>query len=284
MSKQSVRFFRVSALPTSGYVTGGVYFVTTENKIYLRTSSGWEAYAGKVAEKAETAETAETAEVAERLAGVVESGGDDPVVIEDSAGRETLTVAYDSNASTYFGANVTLRKYGYNTQDTPTYDERRMELCGRGILIKTVNGGVATERVRIEDAGIYIGSQIVAIASDVEERINAAYLSVYSGSSTTAVNLVAQYGTHRQIVSLTSGDRPFNLPASPRDGETFVFMKIQTGGTVTINGNGKNIFLCNSGSTAESATISSSVRRRVTLVYSSSLSQWLLMADDFLSI
>lgn len=276
-----VRFFRVSALPSSGYAVGGLYFVTPEQKIYLRTSTGWEEYSGKVPERVETAG------VAERLAGVVESGGDDPVVIEDPDGRETLTVTYDSNASVYYGANVILRKYN---NGAGSYDERRMELCGRGVLISTVDADDVEHRINIEAGGILIQSGSITINGDtvptystVQSMVNADTPLVYSSASSSAITLSTS-SRHRLIVSLTSGNITFNLPAYPRDGETFVFMKIQTGGTVTINGNGKSIFLCASGTEAESATMSSSIRRRATLLYSSSRSQWLLMADDFLGI
>ncbi len=40
----NIKFHRVSALPTSGYATGELYFVTSKNTIYLRTDDGWEIY------------------------------------------------------------------------------------------------------------------------------------------------------------------------------------------------------------------------------------------------
>lgn len=46
MSDTNIKFYRVSTLPESGFVVGGVYFVTSESKIYVRTAYGWEAYAG----------------------------------------------------------------------------------------------------------------------------------------------------------------------------------------------------------------------------------------------
>ncbi len=40
------KFKKVKTLPTSGYSTGDIYFVSSEKKIYIRTESGWEDYGG----------------------------------------------------------------------------------------------------------------------------------------------------------------------------------------------------------------------------------------------
>lgn len=44
MATPNERLHRVNTLPTSGYEVGGVYFVRSEGKIYIRTESGWECY------------------------------------------------------------------------------------------------------------------------------------------------------------------------------------------------------------------------------------------------
>ena len=48
MSDTNIKFFKVQTLPTSGYVVGGVYFCKADKKAYIRTSTGWEDYAGIV--------------------------------------------------------------------------------------------------------------------------------------------------------------------------------------------------------------------------------------------
>lgn len=56
MATPNERLHRVNTLPTSGYEVGGVYFVRSEGKIYIRTESGWECF-----DKASEATSADTA-------------------------------------------------------------------------------------------------------------------------------------------------------------------------------------------------------------------------------
>lgn len=56
MATPNERLHRVNTLPTSGYEVGGVYFVRSEGKIYIRTESGWECF-----DKASHATSADTA-------------------------------------------------------------------------------------------------------------------------------------------------------------------------------------------------------------------------------
>lgn len=48
MSDTNIKFYKVASLPTSGYVVGGVYFCKADKKTYIRTSTGWEDFAGVV--------------------------------------------------------------------------------------------------------------------------------------------------------------------------------------------------------------------------------------------
>lgn len=54
MDSKELKFFRVATLPTSNYVVGGIYFVTSEKKIYIRTDTGWESYSNSSGDGGDT--------------------------------------------------------------------------------------------------------------------------------------------------------------------------------------------------------------------------------------
>ena len=101
-------------------------------------------------------------------------------------------------------------------------------------------------------------------------------------SNTSGVTSLSSTDKHKILCYATSGTRQYNLPTNPIDGETFVFLKVTTGHSITITGN-SNILDCSTGNSVTAKTIGSSTRRRITITYSSTASKWILMADDFLS-
>ncbi len=193
MADTNIRFYRVSTLPTSGYVTGGVYFVSSENKIYVRTDSGWEAYG---------------------------ASGD-----------------------------------------------------GSGSYVPLS---------RVTDSVVY-GSTGIPTGDAVWKAIHSETPSAVSSSSTSMVYLYAS-SAHKHIINLTSGSRYYRLPSSPTDGETFEFIKPKAGCTVYISSAPSNIYNCHTFKTVLSVTLSSANKCRVTVIYSSTMAQWVFMQDEFMRV
>lgn len=104
-------------------------------------------------------------------------------------------------------------------------------------------------------------------------------------TATSGVTILSSTDKHKILCYADSGTQQYNLPSSPVDGETFLFLKVKSGHTITIqSGTGnQNIYDCSSGNSVVSKTIASSTKRKITVTYSSTVGKWFLMADDFLS-
>ena len=104
-------------------------------------------------------------------------------------------------------------------------------------------------------------------------------------TATSGVTTLSSTDKHKILCYAASGTQQYNLPASPVDGETFMFLKVKSGHTITIqSGTGNsNVYDCSSGNSVTSKTVASSTRRKITVTYSSNAAKWFLMADDFLS-
>ena len=104
-------------------------------------------------------------------------------------------------------------------------------------------------------------------------------------TATSGVTTLSSTDKHKILCYADSGTQQYNLPSSPVDGETFLFLKVKSGHTITIqSGTGnENIYDCSSGSSVVSKTIATSTKRKITATYSSTVGKWFLMADDFLS-
>lgn len=104
-------------------------------------------------------------------------------------------------------------------------------------------------------------------------------------TATSGVTILSSTDKHKILCYTDSGTQQYKLPSSPVDGETFLFLKVKSGHTITIqSGTGnQNIYDCFSGNSDVSKTIVSSTKRKITVTYSSTVGKWFLMADDFLS-
>lgn len=104
-------------------------------------------------------------------------------------------------------------------------------------------------------------------------------------TATSGVTTLSSTDKHKILCYAASGTQQYNLPPSPVDGETFLFLKVKSGHTIIIHsGTGnQNIYDCSSGNSVVSKTIASSTKRKITVTYSSTVGKWFLMADDFLS-
>lgn len=104
-------------------------------------------------------------------------------------------------------------------------------------------------------------------------------------TATSGVTILSSTDKHKILCYANSGTQQYNLPSSPVDGETFLFLKVKSGHTITIqSGTGNsNVYDCSSGNSVTSKTVASSTRRKITVTYSSNAAKWFLMADDFLS-
>ncbi len=104
-------------------------------------------------------------------------------------------------------------------------------------------------------------------------------------TATSGVTTLSSTSKHKILCYADSGTQQYNLPTSPVDGETFMFLKVKSGHTIIIqSGTGNaNVYDCSSGNSVISKTVASSTRRKITVTYSSSAAKWFLMADDFLS-
>ena len=124
----------------------------------------------------------------------------------------------------------------------------------------------------------------VAVQSDaVWKAIHAEPMTV--NTATSGVTSLTLSSNHKILCNVTSGTQQYNLPASPLDGETFTFLKVNSGHTLVIqSGTGNsNVFDCASGTSNISKTIGSTTKRKITVTYSSSAGKWFVMCDDFLS-
>lgn len=104
-------------------------------------------------------------------------------------------------------------------------------------------------------------------------------------TATSGVTTLSSTDKHKILCYADSGTQQYNLPSSPVDGETFLFLKVKSGHTITIqSGTGnENIYDCSSGNSVVSKTIASSTNSKITVTYSSTVGKWFLMADDFIS-
>ena len=104
-------------------------------------------------------------------------------------------------------------------------------------------------------------------------------------TATSGVTTLSSTDKHKILCYADSGTQQYNLPSSPVDGETFLFLKVKGGHAITIqSGTGnQNIYDCSNGSSVVSKTIGTSTKRKITVTYSSTVGKWFLMADDFLS-
>lgn len=104
-------------------------------------------------------------------------------------------------------------------------------------------------------------------------------------TATSGVTTLSSTDKHKILCYADSGTQQYNLPTSPVDGETFLFLKVKSGHTITIqSGTGnENIYDCSSGNSVVSKTIATSTKSKITVTYSSTVDKWLLMADDFIS-
>ena len=104
-------------------------------------------------------------------------------------------------------------------------------------------------------------------------------------TATSGVTTLSSTDKHKILCYADSGTQQYNLPSSPVDGETFLFLKVKSGHEITIqSGTGnQNIYDCSSGNSVVSKTIATSTKRKITVTYSSTAGKWFLMADDFLS-
>ena len=104
-------------------------------------------------------------------------------------------------------------------------------------------------------------------------------------TATSGVTTLSSTDKHKILCYADSGTQQYNLPSSPVDGETFLFLKVKTGHVITIqSGTGnENIYDCSSGNSVVSKTIETSTKRKITVTYSSTVGKSFLMADDFIS-
>ena len=104
-------------------------------------------------------------------------------------------------------------------------------------------------------------------------------------TATSGVTTLSSTDKHKILCYADSGTQQYNLPSSPVDCETFLFLKVKSGHTITIqSGTGnENIYDCSSGNSVVSKTIETSTKRKITVTYSSTVGKWFLMANDFLS-
>lgn len=120
-------------------------------------------------------------------------------------------------------------------------------------------------------------------SSAVWEEIHSEPMTV--NTATSGGTILSSTDKHKILCYADSGTQQYNLPPSPVDGETFLFLKVKTGHAITIqSGTGnQNIYDCSSGNSVVSKTIATSTKRKITVTYSSTAGKWFLMADDFLS-
>ena len=104
-------------------------------------------------------------------------------------------------------------------------------------------------------------------------------------TATSGVTTLSSTDKHKILCYADSGTQQYNLPTSPVDGETFLFLKVKSGHTIIIqSGTGnENIYDCSSGNSVVSKTIASSTKMKITVTYSSTVGKWFLMANDFIS-
>ena len=104
-------------------------------------------------------------------------------------------------------------------------------------------------------------------------------------TATSGVTTLSSEDKHKILCYAASGTQQYNLPESPVDGETFLFLKVKSGHAITIqSGTGnQDIYDCSSENSSVSKKIASSTRSKITVTYSSTVGKWFLMADDFIS-
>lgn len=134
------RLHRVNTLPTSGYEVGGVYFVRSEGKIYIRTESAWECF-----DKASEADTASQATAIKVRASSATDDRPIPFSALGTASKTTLAPALDANF-TYNKNTQTLNVLNVNSSTFKKYMPVHSTDVGYGSITSiygsTGNGGI----------------------------------------------------------------------------------------------------------------------------------------------
>ena len=268
----NINFKKVKTLPTSGYSEGDIYFVSSEKKIYIRTSSGWEDYGGAQV----------TGGTATELNSTL-THGVYPITIDDEEGNQTLEVIYDDEDSLYYkGAQMNFYKNPVEGKTTTT-GGYYTKICGKGLILGHIeeSDGKDYDNIVIGPSAIYINEALVMTENNICFCL---YLSaiVLSSNVTESKTLRSiPNAPHRVILTNTSGIKTVMLPDSPFNGETVEILRL---GDVAfaLHGNGKELHKCtDTPSSASSMTISQS--GKYTCIYASDTKRWYIMRDDFVT-
>ncbi len=297
MANTEIKFIRVSTLPTSGYITGGVYFVTSENKIYVRTASGWEAYGGDsgaayyIEESALADPTTDEAKAAlDGVVSAVEAGT--PVSVRTTGSGNPFTETYQRYVTNVFCNTFADTDAYLNDKYLVLYYWRTPYSCISRTYYRnkttgawTLSGNGATTLLTAGDKGYSVssGSASLPTGDAVWRAIHGAPPTVVTEAVTTTLTS----GSRHTIVILVTSNAftaTFTLPSSPMDGETFVFLKSSTAVTLTIKAGGEAVIYNMYNSSSAASVSSTSFKRKITVTYSSTLGYWMLMADSFMSL
>lgn len=297
MANPEIKFIRVSALPASGHIVGGVYFVTSENRIYVRTASGWEAYGGSGGSAYQIEESAlnspATDEGKAALDGVVAAAeAGTPVFVRATGSGNPFTETYQRYVTNVFCNTFADTDAYLNDKYLILYYWRTPYSCISRVFYRnkttgawTATGSSATTLLTGADkaASVSSGSAYLPTGDAVWKAVHAAAPTVVTAA--TAVTLTSG-SRHTIIIPATSSvfTAAFTLPSSPADGETFTFLKLNTAVTLTIKAGGEDMIYNMYNSSAAASVSSTSYKRKITVTYSSALGYWMLMADDFVSL
>lgn len=142
---------------------------------------------------------------------------------------------------------------------------------------------ISSSRSFVLDTSVDKSSTRGIQSSAVWKEIHSEPMTVNTAIS--GVTTLSSTDKHKILCYANFGTQQYNLPPSPVDGETFLFLKVKSGHGITIQSgtDNENIYDCSSGNSVVSKTIASSTKSKITVTYSSTVDKWFLMADDFIS-
>lgn len=243
----------------------------------------------------------------------VAAGGSAPVLvdIDDITGSAGVSVPVDVFNKIANAASAKTPIFGYSklvNEPKTTYEI--IPLYVKNVSIPDTNGSLSIQfiaanafnsigimkRSDTECVILISSSHPFALDTSVDKsstrgiQSSAVWKEIHSepmtvNTATSGVTTLSSTDKHKILCYADSGTQQYNLPPSPVDGETFLFLKVKSGHAITIqSGTGnQNIYDCSSGNSVVSKTIASSTKRKITVTYSSTVGKWFLMADDFLS-
>lgn len=286
----NINFKKVQILPTSGFSVGDVYFVSEEKKIYIRTSLGWEDYGGAQV-------TGEAANFVMIDLSELPVNGSKKMSLDIfnklAAGAESKTpmfgyskVPSTMNESVLYQMVPLSVFYGYSSVELAIHIQYTVNNKCVEVRFSQANDTECTANATSHSSLLasYVNStsERAVQSSAVWKEIHAEPMTINASVATFEVTLSSS-SNHKIILYTASGTQTYALPASPLEGETFVFLKVMTGNVLVIKSIAGNdtIFDCATGTTITSKSISGSTKCRITVTYSNGMGKWLIMCDNF---